>query len=262
VNPQVRASCTLQENESVIPKNGLRSTFLRKDTSTIVPLSRQTPSLGLRETKKNERKQRIIGVAREMFREHGFEQSTTAEIARKARVGAGTLFRYVRDKNELLMLVIAEDLRLATASGMAAVNGRGTLTTRLVRLYRPRFEFWAANIGLTKSASTPILAGEAASKDSTFSRIGRSQGRLLAVITEMLSTYAEENGLALRKSAEVIARAVHYLYIGELRAWINETEPSIEVALANLQEHFDLLINGIFREPKPVQSRPQRPGPV
>jgi AcrR family transcriptional regulator len=211
--------------------------------------------LGLRETKKNERRLRIISVARQLFHERGFDQTTTAEIAKKARVGPGTLFRYVRDKDELLLLVIQDDLKSATQSGTAAMNGRGSLATRLVRLYRPRFEFWASNGGLTASGATPILAGEASGAHASFSRIGRSQARILSVITEVLKKHADEQGMTLRKDASVVARAVHHLYIGELRAWINAGDPSIDDAMARLQVHFDLLIHGIFREPAAKKKR-------
>lgn len=184
-----------------------------------------------------------------MFRERGFDQTTTAEIAKKAGVGPGTLFRYVRDKNELLLLVIQDDLRQATNSGTEAVATRGSLTARLVRLYRPRFEFWASNMALTKSASDPILAGEWSGVQASFSRIGRSQARLLNSIAGILTKHAVDTGLTMRNDATVIAQAVHYMYIGELRAWINEPQPCIEAALANLEQHFDLLIYGIFSTP-------------
>jgi AcrR family transcriptional regulator len=62
-----------------------------------------------REEQKRQRFARIKLVARELFLRNGYEPTTLREIGRKARVGAGTILRYVPDKRELLLLLFDED---------------------------------------------------------------------------------------------------------------------------------------------------------
>ena len=45
-----------------------------------------------------------------MFCRRGYLDATTRDIAARARVANGTLFRYARDKRELLLMVINDDL--------------------------------------------------------------------------------------------------------------------------------------------------------
>ncbi|MCR4430478.1 MAG: TetR/AcrR family transcriptional regulator [Tepidanaerobacteraceae bacterium] len=49
------------------------------------------------------RKSQILEAAIKVFSEKGFEGSTTKEIAKKARVSEGTIFRYFKTKKEILI---------------------------------------------------------------------------------------------------------------------------------------------------------------
>jgi AcrR family transcriptional regulator len=61
--------------------------------------------VGRRERKKQEKLDRIVAAASELFAEHGVDEVTTQQIADKADIGTGTLFLYAKTKGELLLLV-------------------------------------------------------------------------------------------------------------------------------------------------------------
>lgn len=52
---------------------------------------------------------RLIAAAREAFNEHGVEASLD-DIAKRAKVGPGTLYRHFRNREELLAAVYREDV--------------------------------------------------------------------------------------------------------------------------------------------------------
>jgi len=58
-----------------------------------------------RERNKQQKLQRIIAAASELFAEHGVDDVTTQQIADAADIGTGTLFLYAKTKGELLLLV-------------------------------------------------------------------------------------------------------------------------------------------------------------
>src|SRR5262245_758890 len=64
---------------------------------------------GLRERNKRDKQQRIINAARELFREKGFDATTAREVCKRAQIGTGTLFLYVKDKHELLLWALRGD---------------------------------------------------------------------------------------------------------------------------------------------------------
>jgi len=48
-------------------------------------------------------REKIVEAARNLFAEKGFDRTTTAEIARKAGISEGTIYRHFKSKKELLM---------------------------------------------------------------------------------------------------------------------------------------------------------------
>jgi AcrR family transcriptional regulator len=61
--------------------------------------------VGRRERNKQDKLDRIIAAASELFAGHGVDEVTTQQIADKADIGTGTLFLYAKTKGELLLLV-------------------------------------------------------------------------------------------------------------------------------------------------------------
>jgi AcrR family transcriptional regulator len=61
--------------------------------------------VGRRERNKQQKLQRIVAAASELFAQHGVDDVTTQQIADAADIGSGTLFLYAKTKGELLLLV-------------------------------------------------------------------------------------------------------------------------------------------------------------
>ena len=84
--------------------------------------------VGRRERNKQEKLDRIVAAARELFADRGVEDVTTQQIAERADIGTGTLFLYAKTKGELLLLVQNSSYEEALAQGEAEADG---LTDRL-----------------------------------------------------------------------------------------------------------------------------------
>lgn len=67
-------------------------------------------ALGRRETKKRADMQRILASATELFDTKSYEDVTTAELAEHAGVSTGTLFRHIKTKADLLIMVMEDAL--------------------------------------------------------------------------------------------------------------------------------------------------------
>lgn len=71
-----------------------------------------------------QRESSIVAAARKVFTEQGFDGAKMVEIARRANVAEGTLYLYFRNKNALLLAVVA---RFYTELTTAAVAGVGRI---------------------------------------------------------------------------------------------------------------------------------------
>ena len=94
-------------------------------------------SLSRRERNKQEKLERIVAAATELFAERGVADVTTQEIADKADIGAGTLFLYARTKGELLLLVQNSTYAEALDQGKAAAEGIADPLDAVMAIVRP-----------------------------------------------------------------------------------------------------------------------------
>ncbi|WP_242295434.1 TetR/AcrR family transcriptional regulator [Bacillus cereus group sp. BfR-BA-01516] len=60
--------------------------------------------------KRNQRQMRILEAAVDMFGEKGYASTSTSEIAKRAGVAEGTIFRYYKTKKDLLLAVVMPTL--------------------------------------------------------------------------------------------------------------------------------------------------------
>jgi AcrR family transcriptional regulator len=111
---------------------------------------------GLRELKKREKEARIRGAAMELIRRHGFEATTTAAVAKRAGIAAGTLYRYVKTKHDLLDLVFAGEIADVVDHAFATLPARGDIVKRLMHLYSRLLDYYHRDVVMAR-----ILVAEA-----------------------------------------------------------------------------------------------------
>ncbi|MBH1963101.1 MAG: TetR/AcrR family transcriptional regulator [Comamonadaceae bacterium] len=92
-------------HDSIWPMQAKSSVLEKAQTA-----SRATPEVPSRRRRlsKEARFEEILVAAEQVFCEAGFEAATVAEIARRAGVVEGNVYRYVKSKRELLAHVISE----------------------------------------------------------------------------------------------------------------------------------------------------------
>lgn len=97
----------------------------------------QPVRLGRRERNSREKHGRIFTAAAALFDERGFDGATTQEIADRADVGAGTLFRYAATKGELFLMVFNEQFRQAIDEGARRAQGEADPARAVAALVEP-----------------------------------------------------------------------------------------------------------------------------
>ncbi|MGA6222054.1 TetR/AcrR family transcriptional regulator [Streptomyces umbrinus] len=96
--------------------------------------------VGRRERNKQDKLDRIIAAATELFAEHGVDEVTTQQIADKADIGTGTLFLYAKTKGELLLLVQNAKYAEALEQGRADAETVPGVLDAVLAIVRPIVE--------------------------------------------------------------------------------------------------------------------------
>lgn len=177
--------------------------------------------MSLRERQRATRRNTILTVAEELFRERGFESVTTRAIAEAAEIGEATLFRYFGAKSEIFFAAIGARV-IASIDGLLAqdadfVAAHPDLTAddyveRALNAYRARaraFEEDPTNI------LTFALLG--LDPDPTLHKVPISQGdRVVTLVRGFIEDGQQRGKLNAGVSARDIASNLNGTYIHEM----------------------------------------------
>ena len=104
--------------------------------------------MGVQERKEREREQRrrdILDAARAVFVEHGLAHASMDRIADHAELAKGTLYLYFRNRDELLMALIADDMEVLISTLESVAGSRLRSDRKLLKAVETFHEFAVQN---------------------------------------------------------------------------------------------------------------------
>jgi AcrR family transcriptional regulator len=103
--------------------------------------------------RERDKRRRILTAAQQVFAEHGFDAARMEEVARRARVGKGTLYNYYESKEDLLIHAVIASMKEVREGIATAVDPSREQPVRSVEEML-RVAIAAAVRGLTRSSYT------------------------------------------------------------------------------------------------------------
>jgi AcrR family transcriptional regulator len=100
---------------------------------------------GLRPQVKPATREKILNAALDLFYEKGFHLATVDEIAERAGVGKGTLYRYFASKSALFNELIKSRIEELERTAQAVLDGQDDVLTMITKYVRIYFEFFDHN---------------------------------------------------------------------------------------------------------------------
>ncbi len=94
-----------------------------------------------RERNKASKRRRILEAATELFTEQGFDATTTATIAKRAGIGAGTLYLYVESKEDLLVAVFRQQVGPVWNEAFTRVDPSASVLDQVLSVFNRVAEF-------------------------------------------------------------------------------------------------------------------------
>lgn len=183
----------------------------------------------------------IRSVAWELFLSHGYEKTTTREIAARAGVAVGTVFLYAHDKEQLLCSLLEERFVAALESGrIVAATSSDSLLDRLISLVAPIVD---------ECSTMPGLAAHFFRAFSDDSNPASVEQQLLHSWT-LLLTNAQECG-ETRPEIDVETFTVNLLamFRYHLQRWLHTAQAKnnfdARVLMATLRKSFSVAREGI-----------------
>jgi AcrR family transcriptional regulator len=186
-------------------------------------------------------RERIREAARTLFRERGFDRATLREIARRAGMGASSIYRHVHTKHELLVLELAE-LQEESWTRFRLGDDRDAATRdRIRRFFEIQHALLASDADLTVIALRATTYPEA----PVARRALALQDRTIGLLAEILQT-GRRHDLSREVDVLAAARALVHIATGARIAWANGLA-SEQTCQCGIDSAVDLLFRGIAR---------------
>ncbi|WP_026936934.1 TetR/AcrR family transcriptional regulator [Gulosibacter molinativorax] len=202
-----------------------------------------------------------MAAADELFRAHGFDQVTTREIAAAAGVGEATLFRYVPNKNDLLLLVIGRQQDalldeieqhddLVASKAPVSPSGEWYLD-RISNIYEKRITFYVNDpINVAKYIATGLQ-----SDNSLRAHPMTSGDRVIDRVHGILASGQEADAIRDDVDALIVARNINGIYIHEALRSPSRNLP-FETTWERLAQRFDVMLRPLLKMHRKDQCNP------
>lgn len=110
-----------------------------------------------------DKKQRIIETAENYFTTYGFKATTMDQVAKGAGVAKGTIYNFYKDKEEIYLEVIKQNLRNIRSLAAEAAEGEDNLLDKLKKMilavdkYRQEDPFYKQITQEARDLSNPLV---------------------------------------------------------------------------------------------------------
>lgn len=170
-----------------------------------------------RERAKETKRRRIAEAAAELFRSRGFDAVSTDEIAARADVAKGTVFRYAPSKAQLLLLVYESRLEQAVERALEGLNPDGAIDEELAAVFLQFLRLYDDDPDLGRRFVREVLllppAAEGPGYDLTV--------RFIARLADTFAAWRSAGRLADDVDPRLAAQSTFSLYYGTLVGWLN-----------------------------------------
>jgi AcrR family transcriptional regulator len=109
-----------------------------------------TAQMTRRERERLRHRREILAVAKDVFSQKGFDQTTMAEIAERAEFAVGTLYRFFKDKEALYDAIILDVIQQAEQALCAALATPGDEVERLGRFIEVKVHLFFEHVATAR----------------------------------------------------------------------------------------------------------------
>ena len=188
---------------------------------------------------------KLIATARQLFVEVGYDKATVRKIAEMSGLGMGTVFHYISEKRDLIYLIFNERAEERIERALASLQPWQDLRAKFLSIAESHYQELALEPELGRILLAEI---EHTSRGKHYLRHQEIRERQQQGVEVLIAEAQQAGELRTDLSAEVIAKAMFFLYSSCGRAWINSDDPTWRTGLRQLAEVLDVLLQGVLVE--------------
>ena len=189
-------------------------------------------------------RERILGAARKLFDDKGFERATTRDITLEAGIATGTLFNYFPSKEGLALTILGEAVEYAEAEFQAKRWGGESLaellfalTASVLRCLSPYRRF-ASQVIETQPPRPSSMPNDLAGADEALRDY-------MERVSELIARHGPNGG----QPPTVITLHLYWtLLLGVLSYWADDPSPQQEDTLVLLDQSLRMFVHSLSEQ--------------
>lgn len=173
--------------------------------------------VGRRELKKAETAQRIAVAGRKLIRAKGFDAVTTQEVAVEAGIPPGTLFGYISNKTDLLIIALVHEAMEFVATIPGRVPATGSCKDRVMFVFEEMANYHGRDIKITRHFLRELAITLNPELTERSHGLGDAERDLTSAI---VAEHQKRGEVTQELSASDISRLLFSHYWSSLRYWV------------------------------------------
>lgn len=208
-----------------------------KNIQRKVKMMTDTKSTRRAEQKENTR-QAILEVAKKLFAEKGFENTTTRDIAKNAHIAIGTVFLHFPDKSSLLAAALYEGIEDALENAYLNLPDELSIKKKLLSLAAALYDHNFQNPSLTR-----VLLKETIFMEGEWGEAIQAQSiNFIGSVTELLCLAQARGELKADANLPLLATAFFSNYFMILINALREKKTNTNIQIEMLSQFIDLTL--------------------
>ena len=198
-----------------------------------------------RQKQKAETQALILDAARELFEEHGWDGTTTREVAARAGVGLGTIFSHFPDKGALLIAALLEDLAQIDAEILDSLPTDAPAKDQIMHFAAAGFGYWCARPGLSATLLREMYFITGVWADNR----RQETDRFIEFVRRLLEGFRDRGEIRRDVDLRVTAEALYSNYVGSLVRAAGDNRFDADALLGEFEAYLDQMLGGIGTNP-------------
>ncbi len=196
----------------------------------------------------NDKRERILRAATQIFAQHGFYKSTIAQIAKLANVADGTIYLYFKNKDDLLISLFEEEMMKIIRRMKEEVAKEEGFQNKIRKFIQIHLEVIASNKELAEVLQIELRQSHKFMKEYMGSKLNDYLNIISSIIIQ-----GQKNGEVRQDIIPGIAKRILFGALDELSGfWVLSKNKRYSIA-TSAQMLGDIFIYGTLAEPAKTQ---------
>ena len=200
---------------------------------------------GLREAKKENKQERLLNAAIELFSKKGFDQTSIGDITAHAGVAKGTFYSFFEKKGDVLLYFVDREIVTSRNHIQNTIDTKKTIFDQLELLIFTYLKYIFRNKEFSR-----VLAKERF--DTIGTRRNKNELQLMKALAQLIDQAKKRNEIKSTVDSQCMADMIFAIYTTYVIYWLNGFIKTKRECVRRIREVIHLIFEGVGRDRKVI----------